>query len=616
MTTQETIPSPNQLGQQFESVLGVDGIGAQLSSLGIRVPNNQQREVIKTVLSSENCLISSDFAVDEWAYVFIPLVVEVAVNTSSGVSIVVTNEGAKSTLVKKLKKSELTWKEASALAAASGGFEGSLICGTAQEIREFFQHEVSRATEISRVFLVDLDDSDIESLDELLGTATKRARRPQFIVKFSQPLSPELENCLKAHFQLPKTYIEHLYYEVDGELLSKPTALADFIEGERPESVLIYANQPSDADFIEVMLRKRTITCQKLIGNVTSQRSHQAMTQAKAGKIKALVVTDISSRHLDPHEFELIVNYSIPSDPEVYVHRTESAGSGDALRRVISLVGPLDRANFHYLQKIVETSFSEMAPPSTENLAQSRFESLKAEAISSVKGISENVRKLAGLVCGDQSREDIVAFLITSLQSVKSAITVSAEEETRRSRSPERGERAHDRDSSHRSNRRNDGRRDRDNRGYNEGDEATASHGDSDDSRSSNRRNQNQRVEKPTQRICRIYVEGKEEGGLSPEFFEGVVAKHYPEVPSPVVRISQRPRYTFLDILDEQTDGFIAELENTGGPQGEQLFVRKAINLSIPLEGDEQNGGRSEESYSDNPDDSDEISLDEQASTM
>jgi hypothetical protein len=602
MTTQENSPMTDQSQKQFESVLGVEGVEATLSNLGVKVPSSQQRDAIKAVLSLDNCSVNAEFPDGDWGYLLIPLVIESTVASSPGVSVLVAPADKLTSLEEKLSRSSLSSIKAADLAETTGGYEGALVYGTAEEVQGFFNHEVSRATELGRLVIVEATTSDVEAFNDILAKATKRARRPQFVVHDASSLTEEVKKCLKNFFQLPLQNIEHLYYEVDGELLSKPTSLADFIEGERAESSLVYATQPSDADFIEVMLRKRGIPCVKLIGNVPSQRLAQTMAQVKSGKTKALIVTDVSSRSIDPHEFELIVNYAIPSDPEVYVHRTERAGSGESLKKVISLIGPLDRANFHYLQKVVETSFSEIKPPSVQDVAEAQFVKLVAEAKESAKGIPEKTRILANLIGENESRDDIVAFLLASLASAQTAVTTDAgySHDEREDFGRDRDHREHrdNRDVGSRNNSRNgndrgprrsrDGNRQggggRHNNNYSR--EDSQSDGDSAEGGNSprSRQNDNRREEKPTVRICRIYVESSSDQRLDKDFFQKLVDKNYSESKTPIVRLSSRPMYTFLDIVEEQTDDFIAELENAGGPKGEQLFVRKAIKLSTPVE--------------------------------
>ena len=45
------------------------------------------------------------------------------------------------------------------------------------------------------------------------------------------------------------------------------------------------------------------------------------MAGFKAGKIRVLVASDIASRGLDVDDISHVINFEIPDEPEVYVHR-------------------------------------------------------------------------------------------------------------------------------------------------------------------------------------------------------------------------------------------------------------------------------------------------------
>jgi superfamily II DNA/RNA helicase len=53
--------------------------------------------------------------------------------------------------------------------------------------------------------------------------------------------------------------MEHIYFEVGTSLLAKPQALCDLVEYESGHSVIIFCNSPSDADFADVILKKRGV---------------------------------------------------------------------------------------------------------------------------------------------------------------------------------------------------------------------------------------------------------------------------------------------------------------------------------------------------------------------
>jgi superfamily II DNA/RNA helicase len=67
-------------------------------------------------------------------------------------------------------------------------------------------------------------------------------------------------------------------------------------------------------------------------------KRERVMRGFKTGKIHVLVATDLASRGIDVHEITHVVNYDIPEDPEVYVHRVGRTARMGATGRAFTFV--------------------------------------------------------------------------------------------------------------------------------------------------------------------------------------------------------------------------------------------------------------------------------------
>lgn len=176
----------------------------------------------------------------------------------------------------------------------------------------------------------------------------------------------------------PSKGLNHIYYEIESDLLAKPNALADILITDVVPTI-IFCNQPSEADLIEVILSKRQVSCQKLIGRVPGAKVAAAAAQAVAGEFAALIVTDISARDLDVGMFTKLVNYSTHEDPETYLHRSEVSAES-TLETVVSMVCPLDHGHFHYLKKVLDFEINTEKLPGNEEIQKAQFTQLIASA--------------------------------------------------------------------------------------------------------------------------------------------------------------------------------------------------------------------------------------------
>ena len=252
--------------------------------------------------------------------------------------------------------------------------------------------------------------------------------------------------------------MEHIYFEVGTSLLAKPQALSDLIELEAGHSVLVFCNSPSDADFADVILRKRGVASVKLIGYVPQIKLSKAIQQVQKGEITALVLTDVAARGVSLGEFDVVLNYSVPTDPEIYFHRYASEVTPETVcktKKVLSLVAAADLSNFHFLNKLGKVEFIKEELPTPEKIFVNKFVKLREQAMEKAQIASDpGLNELVNKITSDANVREIVALLLHNTLTVIPALNAAIQ--------PAR----EDRDESEDSDDMNDGDNDRRNFGH------------------------------------------------------------------------------------------------------------------------------------------------------
>ena len=383
----------------------------------------------------------------------------------------------------------------------------------------------------------------------------------------------------------------HCFYQLSGDLLSKPNALCDIIELEGRPATLIFCNLPSDTDMVEAVLNRRGIKATKIIGNVPQPRVVKAVKSARDGEITAIVVTDIGARHLEVEDLDLIINYSIPDDPEIYLHRIGNSGAGGQLHKIISFVNPLDISNFHYLKKLVGFPFAEMSLPGPEEMQAAKIKSLRVRADSGPHLAVEHLCSLAGQLAKEADDRNFLSLLLYNTFELLPKLQADAGSGNQDSgfddSRSERYERGNYRQ-----------QRDRDNRGYSRG---GGRHGGressgrydsrqaSDDDFGSERNPRSDRYSRrqnpvATVRETRLYLGLGSRDGFSEELFKEMLTEKCPEVVEKLRRFSLRNCYAFADFPEEVSKSTIEKLRDAKLGDGSRLVTINAATISSPVE--------------------------------
>ncbi len=438
--------------------------------------------------------------------------------------------------------------------------------------------------------------------------------------------------------------MEHIYYEVGTSLLAKPQALCDLVEFEAGHSSVVFCNSPSDADFADVILKKRGISSLKLIGYVPQIKLSKAIQQLQKKEVTVLVLTDVAARGVPLEEFSVVINYSVPADPEVYFQRFVAEGETKT-KKILSLVSAMDITNFHFLKKLGKAEFVQAEPPTAEQIFAGKFTQLRDQAVERAEAGEPALTELVDKVLSDDKSRDIVSFLLNNTLTVIPALraaTAPAREERSDldddefeddSSQPdfdklERGggrRGGRDRRDSRGGRDRGDrgGRSERGNRGGGRGrfqddfggddDRQPAFLGEEDgnggrrsrgrdrgdrgerggrgerslqDGREGGRRQRQPRKPMMIDKEARLYVGVGSNQGISEEALKEQVAASCGVGAETIHRVSVRGAYSYVDVPEAVADQVVEKLSETDAPgaKGNKYFVKKAVTLSIPRE--------------------------------
>ncbi|MBI3615602.1 MAG: DEAD/DEAH box helicase [Candidatus Omnitrophica bacterium] len=130
-----------------------------------------------------------------------------------------------------------------------------------------------------------------------------------------------------------------------GEILTRYTA-----------SVLLFVRTKRGAQKVTRRLKTTGHPAAEIHSNRSLSQRKEALAGFKSGKYRILVATDIAARGIDVTGIELVVNYDLPDDPEVYVHRIGRTGRAGREGHAITFATPDQGKDVQSIEKIIRTS--------------------------------------------------------------------------------------------------------------------------------------------------------------------------------------------------------------------------------------------------------------------
>jgi ATP-dependent RNA helicase RhlE len=145
------------------------------------------------------------------------------------------------------------------------------------------------------------------------------ATMPADIVRLSRTL---LRDPVRVEVTPPSTTVDRVEQRVWFVAKARKTELLGDVLGDPDvERALVFTRTKHGADRVVRHLEGMGVRCAALHGNKSQGARERALAAFRAGRLKALVATDIAARGLDVPGITHVVNYDLPNVPESYVHR-------------------------------------------------------------------------------------------------------------------------------------------------------------------------------------------------------------------------------------------------------------------------------------------------------
>ena len=229
---------------------------------------------------------------------------------------------------------------------------GHVVVGTVGRVKDLISRH-SLMLHACRFIVLDeademLDLGFLEDVERILSL-TPSSRQTAL---FSATMPPEIRRLADQYLYDPVTVrvqaatltvetVEQFALEVRAR--EKADKLVDVLSAERPEQAIVFARTKARTEQLYRTLRDRGMNVKALHGDMTQGARDGVMISFKDGRLPLLVATDVAARGLDISGVSHVINYDVPTSPDVYVHRIGRTGRVGRSGRAITFFEPQQR---------------------------------------------------------------------------------------------------------------------------------------------------------------------------------------------------------------------------------------------------------------------------------
>src|SRR5688572_3372977 len=305
-------------------------------------------------------------------------------------------------------------------------------------------HLRRRTLDLSNVEYLVLDEADemldmgfAEDIDAIVAATPDTRQTALFAATFAprilaiagrhlrQPHRVQIAHEKRAPGKLPR--VRQVAYIVGRG--QKTEALGRLLEFESPKSAIVFCRTRLEVDELTDTLKAHGFGAQALHGGLVQKQRDRVMQLFRAGSAEVLVATDVAARGLDIEHVSHVINFDLPTAPEVYVHRIGRTGRIGREGVAMTLVAPREQRFLQYVERLTKQKIEIGKLPTEGDLRKRRLESAKETLRARIAaGGLDDMRELVESLAQEFDVIDVAAAAIAIVNDGAEKAAVAAQE--------------------------------------------------------------------------------------------------------------------------------------------------------------------------------------------
>ncbi len=232
-------------------------------------------------------------------------------------------------------------------------YEGvDILVGTPGRTMDLALDAVVRFDETQKLVIDEFDEMLNLGFRPQLTSLLAMMKTKRQNILFSATMTDEVDDILNDYFDFPEEVtlaasgtplekITQITYNVPN-FNTKVNLLKHLLENDESMSrILVFVNNKKISD---MLFNRIDELFEGQFGVIHSNKSQNyrlsTMAEFQEGNLRGLITTDIMARGLDISDITHVINFELPEEPELYMHRIGRTGRADATGTAISFVSP------------------------------------------------------------------------------------------------------------------------------------------------------------------------------------------------------------------------------------------------------------------------------------
>ncbi len=299
-----------------------------------------------------------------------------------------------------------------------------IVVGTPGRIQD---HLDRKTLDISHIRFAVLDEADemldmgfIDDIEKILENAPEDKRMllfsatmPAPILRLAESFMHEYEIVRTKRQENTAPLTDQYYFELRES--DKMEALSRVIDMDKDFYGVVFCKTKLQCEEIGRKLSDRGYRAEALHGDISQKQREIVLQKMRDHKISILVATDVAARGIDIQELTHVINYTIPQDPEAYIHRVGRTGRAGKKGTAITFITSGEYRKLSFIKKVSKFDILPGVVPQPEDIIKAKKERILEAVQEAVEKNTSDYEDIAAKLLEEHEADVVVKALLYSL---------------------------------------------------------------------------------------------------------------------------------------------------------------------------------------------------------
>lgn len=294
-----------------------------------------------------------------------------------------------------------------------------VVVGTPGRILDLINRKKLVLSDIRWLVLDEADEMLSMGFKDDLDAILDETPEEKQTLLFSATMSSEIKNITKKYMTNAEEItvgnknsgaenVLHYYYVVNEK--DKYESLKRIADVNPDIYGIVFCRTRSETQILADKLIQDGYQADALHGDLSQAQRDNVMNRFRIKHLQILVATDVAARGLDVNDLSHIINYQLPEEMSIYIHRIGRTGRAGKNGIAISLINNRETHKIKILERIVGKSFVQSKMPSGKEICEKQLYNF----IDKVENVDVDEKQIAPFLSGiynklnELSREELI----------------------------------------------------------------------------------------------------------------------------------------------------------------------------------------------------------------